>query len=533
MDNDRSSTSIGAGILTSLLIHAGLAGGLAVFGDAIGKSGEGAAEHGVLLPLDAAPISPEKPKDPQKAPEEKKPRPTPDEEEESKLKLGIEDGVTQTETWLGYKDPTPHSALPATIDQASFTIASGPMSEAKVGGEDAQPQNAVQASASSPAIAPQNEIPPDAAPTAASAPVAASTTPPTELIDPPEKPQPPTPDTAVTNTPAPAAPPPIPTPPTPPVPLAPPLPAVQPPPPAPTQTPDDQSQPSELQTPVTDKPAPDSPADPATTKPGPRDEPLPDKPVEPSPADPALPDATPADAPSKADELPPRDLPPKDAPTTDDRAIDAESSQTAGKDDAKERTSPPAPSQTPAQSETQAQPQPQAPPAAESAQALASRSQQPPTTPSARQSPSQPLPGSPGQAPRTSGTRPGASGRPGERTDQYADATSTMRDVIDVVPGRPAAAKGLKIKTTPPQWGVTTTLLRAARNPVVAITFGKSGKVIKAGFVKGQNAGSPDVDGPLLDAIHEWQAEGEAIKKLPATPDAGVTIFMRITLRGL
>lgn len=102
-----------------------------------------------------------------------------------------------------------------------------------------------------------------------------------------------------------------------------------------------------------------------------------------------------------------------------------------------------------------------------------------------------------------------------------------------MIPGRPAAAKGLKIKTTPPRWSITTQIVRAARNPVVAITFGKSGKVAKVLFVKGQNAGSPEVDGPLIDAIYEWRAEGEPLAKLSDQPDAGITIVMRITLRGI
>ena len=91
----------------------------------------------------------------------------------------------------------------------------------------------------------------------------------------------------------------------------------------------------------------------------------------------------------------------------------------------------------------------------------------------------------------------------------------------------------MKIKTTPPQWSITTLAASYARNPVVAITFGKNGKVLKAGFVRGQTAGSPDVDGPLMDAIHEWRAEGEPLQKLSDKPDAGITIIMRITLRGV
>ncbi|HLO41932.1 MAG TPA: hypothetical protein VK176_12980, partial [Phycisphaerales bacterium] len=141
--------------------------------------------------------------------------------------------------------------------------------------------------------------------------------------------------------------------------------------------------------------------------------------------------------------------------------------------------------------------------------------------------------GVPGSAPKVTGTRAGASGRPGEKSDQSADPTSLLREAVDVVPGRPAAAKGLKLKTTPPQWSITTMILRSARNPVVAITFNKSGKVVRAEFLRGMDAGSAEVNGPLMDAIYEWRAEGERLKRLPEGKDAGITIVMRITLRGV
>lgn len=441
VQDHRASTSLPAGILTSLLVHAGLAGGLAVFGDALGKGAE-AQNQGMLIPLDE--INPDDPL--QKA------RPVRPEDQEEEVKLGIADGVTQTETWLGFKDATPHSATPGTIDQAAFTIASGPISEMKVGGEDAAPSNARDAQA---AVSPPTEASPVAPETHAQEPAKESQ---------------PQPVAAAPETLPPEVVSPQPTPP----PTAPPISALN---PQGTQDkPDDSTVPPEVDAKVSDA------AGDAKEKREGQD----------TKENDALREDQ-APAPEKFEqESPPRDAVPEP----------------------QDRPDPTTPSE-----QTKAQEAARTPPA-----------EQPPTTTDA--TPRPPREAIPGSAPKITGTRPGASGRPGERTDQSSDATSTMRDVIDVVPGRPAAAKGLKIKTTPPQWGVTTSLMSAARNPVVSITFGRSGKVIRAGFVKGQNAGSLEVDGPLLDAIHEWVAEGERLKSIPDRPDAGVTIRMRIILRG-
>jgi hypothetical protein len=129
--------------------------------------------------------------------------------------------------------------------------------------------------------------------------------------------------------------------------------------------------------------------------------------------------------------------------------------------------------------------------------------------------------------------RPGTSGLPGERSDRESDATA-RQTIVDVVPGRPAAAKGLKINTVRPDWSITTQVMRSPRNPVVAITFGRSGRVIKAGFVRGMSTGSAEVDGPLLDAVYRWRAEGKELLTISeADPKAGITVVMRIALRGV
>jgi hypothetical protein len=119
------------------------------------------------------------------------------------------------------------------------------------------------------------------------------------------------------------------------------------------------------------------------------------------------------------------------------------------------------------------------------------------------------------------------SSRPSEK---QADAASRER-VVDVEPGRPAAAEGLDITTVRPRWSVTTRISAVPRNPVVRIEFRRSGLVAKASFLPGQDTGHRDVDGPLLDAIYAWTARGPALDALPPEdPEATAVITMRIVL---
>jgi hypothetical protein len=137
----------------------------------------------------------------------------------------------------------------------------------------------------------------------------------------------------------------------------------------------------------------------------------------------------------------------------------------------------------------------------------------------------------------TSVEGPGGPEVPSEpkNADREADAVS-RRKPINVRPGSPVAAEGLKIKTVRPNW---TLLLRTSArpaNPLVAITFNPEGKVRLAEFETkdGQRmtTGNQDVDAVLLNAIYLWTATGEAIDELdPSDPESGVTISMWIILR--
>jgi hypothetical protein len=129
-----------------------------------------------------------------------------------------------------------------------------------------------------------------------------------------------------------------------------------------------------------------------------------------------------------------------------------------------------------------------------------------------------PVPVNPGTAQPQGTTASGTA--PGEKSDAESIAAA-LEEAIDVKPGKVLAAKGLQVQTVRPEWSVATRLMSSPRNPVVKITFGRSGKVLKAEFVEGQTTGWPDVDGPLKDALYRWTAKGAALSKLPPAPPPG------------
>lgn len=124
-----------------------------------------------------------------------------------------------------------------------------------------------------------------------------------------------------------------------------------------------------------------------------------------------------------------------------------------------------------------------------------------------------------------------APGTPGIASDAESDASS-IKEALEYRLGKPLAGKGLRIRTVRPVWSVTTRLTASPRNPVVRVVFGRDGRVIEAKFVAGQETGYPDVDAPILHAVHRWTASGEALTKLPANdPRAGVVMTFRMILR--
>jgi hypothetical protein len=111
---------------------------------------------------------------------------------------------------------------------------------------------------------------------------------------------------------------------------------------------------------------------------------------------------------------------------------------------------------------------------------------------------------------------------------------SAIRGATVVRPGQVLSAGGLDVRTVQPRWGRVTMRTAKPRNPTVAVTFAKTGKVKLADFAKDGDlifdAGSPDLNEPLLNAVYAWTATGKALEALPNDDSAGITVLFRIIL---
>lgn len=106
--------------------------------------------------------------------------------------------------------------------------------------------------------------------------------------------------------------------------------------------------------------------------------------------------------------------------------------------------------------------------------------------------------------------------------------------------GRPAAGKGIRIRTVHPRFPDTLAVFRGRLDATVLIDFGADGLVRNVGFERvkknrrwiERNTGSAEADRVLLNSVYNWTASGEEIEALRAKgPDARVTIRMEMFIR--
>lgn len=112
-------------------------------------------------------------------------------------------------------------------------------------------------------------------------------------------------------------------------------------------------------------------------------------------------------------------------------------------------------------------------------------------------------------------------------SDRDSDAAA-IKAAISVNPGKPLAAKGLRIQTVRPRW---STYALATANPndvVVRIWFDSSGRVTKATII--QSSGRDDVDRPILDSVYNWRAAGEHLQTIRNQPDGRLQLVFKIDL---
>jgi hypothetical protein len=163
--------------------------------------------------------------------------------------------------------------------------------------------------------------------------------------------------------------------------------------------------------------------------------------------------------------------------------------------------------------------------------------------PQPKQDPSPPAPPQPqpqGAAGLAIKNAPGAKAnspdaQPGTKAEEESAAASVVES-LTYHPGQPLAGKGLQVRTVNPRWGVTTMLTSSPKNTVIRVTFGRTGRVLKAAFTD-TGTGYPDVDGPLLDAVYRWTATGEVLKKIPPSdpkdpraPQQGLNFDIKLIL---
>jgi hypothetical protein len=290
--------------------------------------------------------------------------------------------------------------------------------------------------------------------------------------------------------------------------------------------------PSQPGTPQAPAPAAASPPAPEPATPAPSTRPTPDDRAKapggegdgrkPAPEPVATPATTPRETPQEAASQPVAATS-RPTPDTTPETQPREGLQETSPAGIEPKAQPPAPAQTPP-------PPPGSGPARLEPQSPLTPPPQPATQPSVQPAvqPAAPL-GTP--PPPTTDTRGKA---PGLASDAESVAAA-IRDAIDVKPGKVLAAKGLRIQTVRPEWAVTTRLMARPTNPVVRVTFGRGGRVIKADFVDGQGTGWSDVDGPLKDALYRWTARGAALDQIPPTPGPGgeprgVSLSFRVIL---
>lgn len=155
--------------------------------------------------------------------------------------------------------------------------------------------------------------------------------------------------------------------------------------------------------------------------------------------------------------------------------------------------------------------------------------------------PNVPNPGAPAEQP-SGPTGPKAAGSPTEgqgdggqnklngRVSEQESEAFTSKPIVN--PMRDAtvqAGKGLKIITRRAVFTNTTLVTQQPRDTLVRVRFQRDGTVKKAEFVEGGSTGNPNIDEPILNAVHRWRASGKDLERLSAKDTLSVVI--RITFR--
>lgn len=152
-------------------------------------------------------------------------------------------------------------------------------------------------------------------------------------------------------------------------------------------------------------------------------------------------------------------------------------------------------------------------------------------TPEAEPAPPQPPRAEAAPTPAPPTPPAGAAADPGAPSDSESDAASREPDAeAPLTSGAVVSAAGLEITTRKPHFETLTRLTTRPRNPLVRISFNRSGYAAAVELL--ESSGFSGVDDPIVTAVYNWTAAGEPLLKLPANdPEATVDVTIRILLR--
>lgn len=240
-------------------------------------------------------------------------------------------------------------------------------------------------------------------------------------------------------------------------------------------------------------------------------------PLEPTPPTPPIPVTPPPTTLAQA--TPPVDRPPQDAPPAPSEPA-AEVPAGTRPDAPPEPPSEPVPEPAPQSPEPEPEPKPEPEPAPQPEVQPEEAQPTPPAPPTPPVPPSRPSGGGSRGAEDPVGS--------GDRAEAEADPTSIQNVPTNLWRnGRPIAAQGLTIRTRKPRFTVLTMVTARPVNPIVEIKFDREGRPRHYDFLR--RSGHPDVDGPILDAIAGWRANGEVLEAL--RPGDTVAVRLRLILQ--
>ena len=115
----------------------------------------------------------------------------------------------------------------------------------------------------------------------------------------------------------------------------------------------------------------------------------------------------------------------------------------------------------------------------------------------------------------------------GEPSDMESDATSTIDVPFDKIRlGKPVAGHGLELKPRRPNFTLLELLTARPRNPLVEISFPRSGKPKSAKLI--ESTVNKSIDNAILNSLYAWRAKGKRLEELGENET--VSIRLRILL---